>query len=364
MSQTSITLWDLGEIRLIEEVILPLAREFDVETGVGDDCAYLSADCRTLAVTADVGPKPLLDSLHGYESDLEAAGWLAVVATASDVATAGAKPFFLSNCIDAPPDLKVSDLAVYVRGYFKACSEFGFRNGGGDVRHGPTLAMRVFGAGTCEHGFKIGRGGARPGNRLVVIGPPGVFLATYLLAARGRTEAIVDGKLTVDAEKILRYPKPQLRSIELLAAKGLIAAASDTSDGLLGAIDNLARRSGCGFLLELSDALLPWSVVAAASEHGVDPWNIFFAWGDWSVAAAVPADRFQLFEDVCRENGVEWTPLGWATDSTGKLLANVNKSELVGVTPVRNENFISRGFNAGIQGHLDYMLLTRLFVQQ
>ena len=130
------TLGELGELRLIEEVILPVARQHDVNTLAGDDCAYLMAN-GLLAVTADVGPKPLLHALPGYENDHEAAGWMAVVATASDVATAGAEPLFLTNCIDASPDLTVGEFRQFIGGYFAACTAFGFRNGGGDVRHGP-----------------------------------------------------------------------------------------------------------------------------------------------------------------------------------------------------------------------------------
>ena len=361
MASKSLTLADLGELRLVDEVILPLAREYDVKTAVGDDCAYIAADGRILAVTADVGPKPLHQSLPGYEHDLEAAGWLAVVATASDLATAGAKPLFLTNCIDAPLELAVADFTLFLRGYFKACAEFGFRNGGGDVRQGPTLAIRVFGAGICDHDCKVGRGGATPGDQLVVIGPHGQFMATYLLAAKADRSTIVNGRLNVDAESILRFPRPQLRAMEALASHNLLAAASDTSDGLMGAIDNLARSSSCGFKLNLDDALLPPAVIAASAACAVNPWNIFFTWGDWSVAAAVHPDQVELFEQVCSANNVSSTPLGRATAQPGRLTAQVNDGSLMSVTPVRNENFVSHGFNAGIDGHLDYMLSTQLF---
>jgi thiamine-monophosphate kinase len=99
----NMTLADLGELRLIEEVLLPLARKSDPTTEVGNDCSFLSIDAGILAVTADVGPKPLLRSLGGYENDWLASGWLSVVTTASDIATAGASPVLLTNCVDAPP---------------------------------------------------------------------------------------------------------------------------------------------------------------------------------------------------------------------------------------------------------------------
>ena len=121
--------------------------------------------------------------LTSIKNDLEAAGWLAVVASASDIATTGAKPLCMANCIDAPPSMLVDDLVSYLRGYFRACSEFGFRNGGGDLRHGPKLAARVFAVGSCREGCRVGRTGICENDRIIVVGPTGEFMAAYLLAA-------------------------------------------------------------------------------------------------------------------------------------------------------------------------------------
>jgi thiamine-monophosphate kinase len=361
MSYGSATLQDFGELRLIDEVVLPIAREFDLETLAGDDCAYISTQEGTIAVTADTGPKPLLQSLEGHENDLEAAGWLAVVATASDIATAGARPLFLTNCIDAPPQLLVDDLVSYLRGYFKACAAFGFRNGGGDVRHGPSLAIRVFGAGIANSSHQIGRGNVRTDDYLVVVGPAGHFMATYLIASKHRdvTGGIVP--LSKSECRTLRYPSPQLSPMMTLVANGFVVAASDTSDGLLGAIDNLSRKSRCGFELSLKDQLLPAIVKKAANLSGYDPWNIFFSWGDWSVAIAIRPDQFDPFRKLCQREQIQWTPLGRATNEHDKLFGQLNDGPRMKVTPIRNENFVRRGFNAGLSGHLSYILETNIF---
>jgi thiamine-monophosphate kinase len=140
-------------------------------------------------------------------------------------------------------------------------------------------------------------------------------------------------------------------------------AASDTSDGLLGAIDNIARGSGCGFALELDDALLADEVrEAAASPAVASPWNLFFAWGDWSVAAVVGEDSIEAFEH-CREERIDWRPLGWAVPEPGALTASLH-GQRHAVTLVRNENFPVRSFNAGIEEHLDYVLKTPLLTSR
>ena len=333
-----------------------------METTVGDDCVMMPVDGSILAVTADFGPKPLLCQLTGYEDDFEAAGWLAVVVSASDIAAAGARPLCMTNCIDAPSDFRIDDLVRYVRGYFKACAELRFRNGGGDLRCGPSLAIRVAAIGVCQHGVRIGRGGVEAGDQLMVVGPAGRFMATYLLAA-GRLAGDVgsSGGLDPHVEEVLRFPRPRLDEMAALAEAHVVVAASDTSDGLLGAIHNLARASRCGFDLALDHALLPEVVQDAARYGGLDPWNVFFAWGDWSVAVAVPVRHLALFRAICEDQDIQYTPLGNATDSAGRIAARRDGGSLVGVEVIRNENFASHGFSGGLEGHLEYLLKARLF---
>lgn len=360
---TGARLADIGEFGLIERVVLPLAKRADDLTQVGDDCAFIEAGNETLVVTADVGPRPLIRSLAAYRDDWEASGWLAVVATASDVASAGARPLMLTNCVDAPADLEVAVLERFMEGYFKALNAFGFRNGGGDLRHGPELAARVFGVGTLGGVRRIGRSGARPGDRLVVVGPAGSFMSRYLLAAEAERGGSVFPAATPDDDP-LRFPRPQLQAMRILAEHDLVLSASDTSDGLLGAIGNIGRASRCGFALELHDDLLAPEVRSAAAIPRVaSPWNLFFTWGDWSVAAVVGQERVAEFERICEQHVLDWRPLGWVTAEAGALDAVFNHRDY-SVTPIRNENFIDHGFNAGLQGHLDYVLSTPILIQR
>jgi len=121
------TLRDLGEFSLIESVVLPLARDILGASELGGDCSFASVGDLTIAVSADVGPRPLVQQLLGFANDQEAAGWHAAVATASDIATAGATPLLMTNTIDAPPDLDVADLQAFLKGYFQACRSLDFR---------------------------------------------------------------------------------------------------------------------------------------------------------------------------------------------------------------------------------------------
>jgi len=352
-----LTLADYGEFRAIREIVLPLGVETDAATAVGDDCAYVALGNDWLAVSADVGPRPLIDLIPGRGRDFEAGGWLAAVATISDLATAGAAPLFLTNCIDAPADLPVADLEAFMRGYFKACATFGFKNGGGDLRQGRELIARVFGVGAVRQAPRIGRGGARAGDRIVAIGPTGQVMATYLNAI-AESGAV---PLSPEAVTVLSYPVPRMREMAALVARNLVNAASDTSDGLLGAIENIARRSELNYHLRLRSEFLDSATLLAAQRSGAaSPWNIFFSWGDWSVATAVPNASWSTFEAACAEVHIDYRCIGEFTDEAESLLT-VDDAATHAINIVRNENFTDKGYNGGVESHIRYMMETPIF---
>lgn len=351
------TLSDYGEFRAIRDIVLPLGMETDAVTVAGDDCAYVALGDDWLAVSADVGPRPLIDLVPGRERNFEAGGWLAAVATISDLATAGAEPLLLTNCVDAPADLPVADLEAFMRGFFKACSAFGFKNGGGDLRQGRELIARVFGVGAVRQRRRVGRGGAQAGDRIVAIGPTGQVMATYLNAVAGSPA----DPLSSEAVAILSYPTPRMREMASLVGRNLVHAASDTSDGLLGAIENIARRSELSYHIKLQSEFLDQATLLAAQRSGAaSPWNVFFSWGDWSVAAAIPSARWATFEAACTEAHINYRCIGQFTDEAASLVT-VDDAATYAINVVRNENFTSKGYNGGVEAHIRYMMETPIF---
>lgn len=351
------TLRDMGEFDVIDNVILKAASRAGLGHTLGDDCGFVQVGDSLVAVSADVGPRPLIQELQGHNNDLAAAGWHAVVATASDIATAGAKPICLVDTIDAPPELDAHELEAFMEGYFAACREFGFDVGGGDIRQGESLVARVFGMGLVEHGERIGRGSVKPGHRMALIGDAGQFVTAYLRAVRrlGHIESAAD-------RERLRHPRPQLQSMRLLANEGLIVAASDSSDGVLGALDNLVRKSRCTIRLDLNSISLQDSLLHEAAINGYDPWNLFFFWGDWSVVVAIQAERYAEFEEFADSRKIPMTTLGDAILGPPRLEAKVGRKICL-VKAMRNENFKSGSFNANIKDHVEYMLTTPLLGQ-
>ena len=206
--------------------------------------------------------------------------------------------------MDAPPTFAVDDFAAFMEGYFQVCSKFGFYNGGGDIDRANVGCgcVRRRPRRTREENRQATS--VRPGDHLVIIGHPGRFMATYLLARQ-----MEGNRLEGDDAKILRFPEPPVEEMRMLAREGLVASASDSSDGV-GAVDNIARGSNCDFIFSLDSEAVPELIQRAALVNKLDPWNILFCWGDWCDAVIVPATEYEAFEKFAAEHKIAWLYLG------------------------------------------------------
>jgi thiamine monophosphate kinase len=89
-----------------------------------------------------------------------------------------------------------------------------------------------------------------------------------------------------------------------------IQAATDNSDGLLGAIWNLAERSVCRMVLDLDAADLSQAVRDAAESTNIEPLRLGLMWGDWNVVACVRPDAYDILAAACRRARIEHRRIG------------------------------------------------------
>ena len=98
-----VRLQDLGERRIVEEVLAP--RYAAASPRFGDDCATVHLrDNDHLLVTTDPCPPPM--SAHLGFPDLYYAGWLLATINLSDLAAAGADPLGLLTSLQLRPQCK------------------------------------------------------------------------------------------------------------------------------------------------------------------------------------------------------------------------------------------------------------------
>jgi thiamine-monophosphate kinase len=159
---------------------------------------------------------------------------------------------------------------------------------------------------------------------------------------------------------LLTAPKPPLRAMSKLRCSGFVTAASDNSDGLLGAIWNIAAASKCAVEIDMSDHLVPFSIREAAMSLGVSPWNLMFCWGDWQVICAVRAESVEVLNRLAASENVRIQALGRAVAGPPSVYG-CRSGRCAPLNVIRNESFTSASFNRGIETQLEFMLKSPLF---
>lgn len=205
--------------------------------GVGDDCALLQpAPGMQLAVSSDM----LVEGRHFLSTvDPRRLGHKSLAVNLSDLAACGARPLAFTLSL-ALPRVDEAWLAEFAAGLFALADAHGCELVGGDTTRGP-LCINITVFGEVPPGQALLRSGARAGDDLWVSGDLG-DARLALEAFRGRLSLPADAF----AASRLRMEQPEPRVALGLALRGIASAAIDVSDGLLGDLGHILRRSGVG----------------------------------------------------------------------------------------------------------------------
>ena len=250
----------LGEFDLIQKYFTRPTPQ--AVLGVGDDCALLQPSVgMQWAISSDM----LVEGRHFLATVRpERLGHKALAVNLSDLAACGAKPVAFTLAL-ALPRVDEVFLAGLAQGLFSLADEHGIELVGGDTTAGPlNLCITVF--GEVPPGQALRRDGARAGDALWVSHPPGGGVGDARLALEVfRGHVNLPGE---DFEAVRRaMEQPQPRVALGLGLRGLATAAIDTSDGLVGDLGHVLRRSGVGAVIEV--AQLPISPALARQRRAL-----------------------------------------------------------------------------------------------
>jgi thiamine-monophosphate kinase len=185
----------------------------------------------------------------------ERLGHKALAVNLSDLAACGAEPLAFTLAL-ALPRADEAFLAPFAQGLFALADEHGIELVGGDTTAGPlNVCITVFGQLPPEQALL--RSGARPGDELWASGLLG-DARLALEVFRGRVALAGEGFDTV--RRAMELPQPRVTLGRAL--RGVASSAIDLSDGLLGDLGHVLKRSGVGATVDV-DAL-PRSAVLAA----------------------------------------------------------------------------------------------------
>jgi thiamine-monophosphate kinase len=223
---------DVGELGLLAEL-----ERRGLAQSIENDAAVVDG----LVVTQDAlveGVHFLLDWLSWRDL-----GFRAAAVNLSDLAASGAEPRALMVSLGAPPETRVEDVLELYEGIVEA----GVPVVGGDTTQADVLTLSVTALGRSDR--IPGRGGARPGDLLVVTG------------ALGRAGA---------AFREQSFVRPPVRIAEGRELARSASALLDISDGLAADAGHIAARSGVRCAIDLEAVPLAAGATAEDLAFGED----------------------------------------------------------------------------------------------
>ena len=267
--------------------------------GVGDDCALFAPDPgMQVAVSCDM----LVEGRHFLSTvPPERLGHKALAVNLSDLAACGAEPLACTLAL-ALPRVDESFLAGFARGLHALADAHGVDLVGGDTAAGPlNVCITVF--GQVPPGQALLRDGARPGDELWVSG----MLGDARLALEVFRGAVALPGAGFDAvRRAMELPQPRVALG--LALRGIASSAIDLSDGLVGDLGHVLRRSGVGAVVD-ADAL-PRSAVLAAQPMPLQRLCTLAGGDDYELLFTAPPSKRDAVLAAGRVAGVALSCIG------------------------------------------------------
>ena len=266
----------MGEFELIERYFQRPARR--AVQGIGDDCALIQpAAGQQLAISCDM----LVEGRHFLSTvDPARLGHKALAVNLSDLAACGARPVAFTLAL-ALPRVDASWLEGFSHGLLALADAHECELIGGDTTQGP-LNVSITVMGEVPPQQALLRHAAQAGDDLYISGTVG-DARLALDVFRGHLS--VPGEVFERARERMERPTPRVALGQAL--REVAHAAIDVSDGLLGDLGHILKRSGVGAVVETGwlqgsaavspDLLtLPWQRRLDFALAGGDDYELLF----------------------------------------------------------------------------------------
>ena len=296
-----------GEFDLIARYFAPLAANAPGALGLKDDAFTFQPPAgMELVLTTDA----LIADVHFLRSDppdLIARKMLRV--NLSDLAGKGARPLGYLMTVAFDDGIDESWVAKFVEGLAKDQAEFGIALWGGDTIATPgplALTATLIGAVPAERALR--RGGARPGDRILVSGTIGDGFFG-LAAHRGELADLAEPARHYLAQRYL-VPQPRATLGRALAEQELAHAGMDVSDGLAADLRHMCEASGCAARVEVATIPLSDAVVEMLADSPPLIASALTGGDDYELLLAVPPDRVGAVSNAAQRAGTRVTDIG------------------------------------------------------
>jgi thiamine-monophosphate kinase len=310
----------MGEFDLIARFFHRPAR--NAVMGVGDDCAlWQPTPGMQLAISSDM----LVEGRHFLSTlDARCLGHKALAVNLSDLAACGAKPCAFTLAL-ALPRVDESWLDHFSHGLFDLADAHNIELIGGDTTQGP-LNICITVMGEVPPGDALLRHTAQAGDQIYVSGTVGdarlaleVFRGHHALDADAMTRARE------------RMEKPTPRVALGIALRGVANACIDVSDGLLGDLGHMLKRSNVGAIIGTDWIEESPAISADMQELTLNKRMEFALAGgdDYELLFTAPADQHEWVMQAASDTDTPVTLIG---EITYKLGLNIIDAQGVAIS--------------------------------
>lgn len=282
-----------------------------VVVGIGDDAAVVELGRGQQVLTTDM----LVEDVHFDRASISPRdlGAKAITVNVSDVAAMGGSPRFALVSLGLDPGTEAAWVIELYGGMRAACDEYALSIAGGDVNRAAAIVLSVTVVGEVMPGRAVTRGGAHPGDLVVVTGALGAAaggLALSRLEPTAMRSAVSApwGRALLDA---FERPVARVGEGQALAQSG-VTAMMDLSDGLGKDLSRLCSASGAGARIEPGHVPIAPALREGAETLGVDPLRLAISGGeDYELVATIDATAFDLARERLHDRfGVPLTDVG------------------------------------------------------
>jgi thiamine-monophosphate kinase len=286
----------LGEFgwlkKLLPGLYWPSSIHSQLCIGPGDDAGVIRiSPGKVLVATTDA----MVEGVHFERKwfpwkDL---GYKILAVNLSDLAAMGdVRPLAALVSAAFPGDTPVDYVDKFYNG-MKSCAQrwkTGFL--GGDTvgsKKGWFISVTLLGEARPQDLLK--RGGAKPGDYLLITGPVGLAAAGLEILQAGKTRQDWERPLL----KAFSRPEPHFAAGRALGRHRLATSLIDCSDGLEASVKLLAEASGIGAEIDLTRLPISKALVRWARFRGRHPWDYALKGGeDYELVATIPPQKWKM----------------------------------------------------------------------
>lgn len=309
----------LSEFDLIQQYfVTPASSDHRIALGIGDDCALLQpSPGMQLAISSDM----LVSGRHFFpDADPRMLGHKCLAVNLSDLAAMGAKPVAFTLAL-ALSEAKPDWLAEFSGGLLALAEQHDCVLIGGDTTKGPlTICITIF--GELPPGRALRRDAAQVGDDIWVSGTLGD--ARLALAHYWGEMRLSDADLAIAAPR-MHQPAPRISLGTAL--QGIAHAALDISDGLIGDLGHILKKSGVGASLTVDD--LPAGLALRKQDQTKRREFCLAGGDDYELCFTAPVSQRDAVAEAGRHSQTTVTRIGRIETDLGLRLLDASGQPLV-----------------------------------